>query len=173
MTGSSPTSRRAGASSTRVRLGAGREGILDRGYEVVAFDASAAIEARLGPPRARGAAHAFEEMAWRGVFDGIWCCASLLHVPRALLQDVVPRLKAVLRPGGICYLSLKLGRSERLEEGRLFTDQDEASLAALLAPDQGLEVVELWRSADRRPGRAQAWLNCLARRVVPVASRQL
>jgi ubiquinone/menaquinone biosynthesis C-methylase UbiE len=44
--------------------------------------------------------------------DGIWACASLLHLQR---DDLLPTLREfwrVLRPEGVLYLSLKLGTGE-------------------------------------------------------------
>ncbi|MEZ4590608.1 MAG: class I SAM-dependent methyltransferase [Chloroflexota bacterium] len=44
--------------------------------------------------------------------DGIWASASILHLPR---EDVLPTLRGfwrVLKPGGILYLSAKLGSGE-------------------------------------------------------------
>jgi hypothetical protein len=52
----------------------------------------------------------FNDVSWRNQFDGIWACASLLHVPAASFPDVASRLVGALRPGGAWYMSFKLGR---------------------------------------------------------------
>ena len=44
-----------------------------------------------------------------GPYDGVWANASLLHVRRADLPDVLRRLAAVTRPGGVLRVSLKEG----------------------------------------------------------------
>jgi len=104
-------------------------------------------------------------MTWQEGFDGIWACASLLHVPEAELPDVMQRLRNALKPRGILYASFKYGRGERKHQGRLFTDLDEPGLAALLRQVPGLEEVETWITGDLRPGReAERWLNALLRR---------
>jgi hypothetical protein len=98
-------------------------------------------------------------------FDGIRACASLLHVPNVELPDVMGRLRAALKPGGILYGSFKYGSGEREHNGRRFTDLDEPGLAGLLAHVPGLEPVETWTTGDRRPGReSERWLNTLLRR---------
>jgi len=85
-----------------------------------------------------------------------------LHVPLVELHDVLQRLACALRSGGVLYASFKYGTGEREHQGRRFTDLDEAGLAALVAGVQGLEVLEIWVTADRRPGReAELWLNAL------------
>jgi len=44
-------------------------------------------------------------MPWREEFDGVWTCASLLHVPATELPRLLRRLQAALRPGGLIYMS--------------------------------------------------------------------
>ena len=69
--------------------------------------------------------------------------------------------------GGAWYMSFKLGNGERIKDGRLFNDQNEASLRRALTPFPGLEVLEFWRTADRRPGRAdEMWRNAPVRRSI-------
>lgn len=138
----------------------------DLGYRVTAFDASPALvalaESHLGQP-----VHCmrFQDVAWRDDFDGIWACASLLHVPAAELPDVMQRLCRAVKPGGILYASFKYGSGERDHHGRRFTDLDEPGLAALMRQVPGLEPVETWTTGDLRPGReAERWLNALLRR---------
>jgi 2-polyprenyl-3-methyl-5-hydroxy-6-metoxy-1,4-benzoquinol methylase len=77
--------------------GPGRDALAfaERGHEVVAFDASAAMillaSERVGH---RAVVHLmrFQELNWQNEFDGIWACASLLHVPQTSLTGVATRL---------------------------------------------------------------------------------
>ena len=104
----------------------------------------------------------FQDMTWRDAFDGIWACASLLHVPSVELPDVMGRLRAAVMPGGIVYASFKYGSGERKHQGRRFTDLDEPGLAVLLAQVPGLVPMETWTTGDLRPGReSERWLNTL------------
>ena len=133
------------------------------GHRVIAFDASPAVvalaEQHLGE---FVECLRFQDIAWQEDFDGIWACASLLHVPAAELPDVMRRLCRALTPGGVLYASFKYGRGQREHKGRWFTDLDEPGLAALLQQVPGLEEVETWTTADLRPGReAERWLNTL------------
>lgn len=45
-------------------------------------------------------------------FDGIWAYASLLHVPKEKLPDVVERLRCLLKPNGILGIAVKEGEGE-------------------------------------------------------------
>ena len=136
------------------------------GHSVTAFDASPALislaESVLDQPVQ---CLRFQDITWQKQFDGIWACASLLHVPAAELPDVMERLCAALKPGGVLYASFKYGSGEREHHGRRFTDLDEPGLAALLRQVPGLEEVETWTTGDLRPGReAEHWLNTLLRK---------
>lgn len=145
--------------------GSGRDTLafLERGYQVTAFDASPSLaslaERHTGQPVR---VLRLQDMEWSQTFDGIWACASLLHVPAAELPEVMGRLAGALRPGGVLYASFKYGRGEREHQGRRFTDLDVAGLRALLAQVPGLTEPETWISEDLRPGRAaERWLNIL------------
>jgi hypothetical protein len=106
----------------------------------------------------------FEDLGWQNEFDGIWACASLLHVPEPSFTDVAMRLAMALRPGGAWYMSFKLGIGERMADGRLFVDHTADTLRQVLAPVP-IEVDETWISGDIRPNRQnEHWLNAIARR---------
>lgn len=135
----------------------------DAGFRVTAFDAS--------PEMARRAqVHAgipvtvrtFAEVIWHNEFDGVWACASLLHVPRPELIGAVTRLREALTSHGVLYVSFKYGQADRSVGGRDFTDLNEAGLAALLADVGDLRLIEAWVTNDRRPERQhERWLNAL------------
>jgi SAM-dependent methyltransferase len=149
--------------------GSGRDARAFRaaGYAVTALEPSqrlaalAEIHCGLRVERVR-----FQEIAWSERFDGIWACASLLHLPEAELPGVMQRLRSALKLRGILYASFKYGSGEREHHGRRFTDLDEPGLAALLGEVPGLGEVETWITGDLRPGReAERWLNTLLRRM--------
>ena len=97
----------------------------EAGFRVTAFDASAEL-ARLASAYCgfRVAVRRFEDVDEVAQFDGIWCCASLLHAPLAAMPDNLARLWNVLRPGGTLYVSFRHGAdhsdSDRL--GRATSD---------------------------------------------------
>jgi SAM-dependent methyltransferase len=149
--------------------GVGRDTLafVERGFSVVAFDASAEMvrraRARLGG-RAEVLQMCFEDVAWRDTFDGIWACASLLHVPASTFPDVARRLAASLRPGSVCYMSFKYGEGERSAGGRLFTDHTEMTVAQALG-SVDLVVLESWKTGDVRPDRPnEHWINLMCAR---------
>lgn len=154
-----------GALILDVGCGSGRDSLafVHQGFRVVALEPCEALasraEALLQQPVVRRRVQELEETE---TFDGIWACASLLHVPARETPAVLARLARALRPGGILYASYKLGQGER-EAERLFHDQDEGSLRALLE-GASLETLELWLTDDARGIHGQRWVNALASR---------
>lgn len=148
--------------------GSGRDARTFRlaGYRVEAFDASpamvlAAAEFAAVPVRQLR----FEDFAWDHPFEGIWACASLLHVGRQYLPGALQRLADHLVSDGIIYASFKFGPEERKKNGRHFTDMTEDTLASVLDDCPALVQFETWRSSDQRPDKKhEIWLNALLKR---------
>lgn len=144
--------------------GSGRDAqaFLGRGFRVAAFDASPEL-ARMAAEHTRidVAVRRFSDVREESCYDGIWACASLLHLPQRDIPPALARLWAALKPGGTFYLSFKLGDGERVQNGRHFTDATEARLRDWLAALPDLLGVECWLSTDQRPGRAEQWLNAI------------
>ena len=147
--------------------GSGRDALafLRRGYLVDAFDAASEMAARAraltGLPVKT---LRFDEFSAPARYDGIWCCASLLHVAEAELPETFTRLAQALKPGGVWYLSFKRGSGEREQSGRRFTDLTEARLRELIEELDGVTLQDIWLSEDKRPGRHEVWVNGLVRR---------
>lgn len=154
----------AGGAILDAGSGSGRDSLWfkHQGFQVEAFDASPAMVAATRsfagvPTRLMR----FEEFAWEHAVDGIWACASLLHVLRQDLPAVLLRLLAALNVTGCLYCSCKWGREERQVNGRYFNDMDEAILANLLS-NFPARAKEVWRTSDMRPGRqGETWLNAI------------
>jgi len=155
--------------------GSGRDAktFVDRGFRVSAFDASPDL-ASLASQHCGFAVdvRTFSEVVEVDAYDGIWCCASLLHVPVSDLPEILGRLWRALRPGGCFYVSFKLGVGEREHAGRRFTDADEETLRGWLSSLALVSSVETWVSEDERPDRSEHWINGIVVKAVP-ASRKL
>lgn len=147
--------------------GSGRDALAFRlmGYKVDAFDACP----ELVTLARQYSGVAVRQMSFADVdavekYDGIWCCASLLHVPWAGLPAIMNRLVRALKPVGICYASFKYGDSERKKEGRRFTDMNESRLEALLNTVPEVKPIEVWMTQDRRADRNDIWINTLLKK---------
>ena len=108
----------------------------------------------------------FEELNAVDVYDGIWACASILHLPRPELLDVLGKICKALKTGGVLYASFKYGNSEEIRNGRHFTDFTEKSLEEFWKNVPSLKIFDLWITEDVRPGREEEkWINFLARKI--------
>lgn len=47
-------------------------------------------------------------------FDGIWACASFLHVPKKDAKNTLFGFRKILNPAGLMYISVKAGTDEKL-----------------------------------------------------------
>ena len=151
-----------GASILDAGCGSGRDGVAfnQLGYHVTAMDASPKIcreaEKALGQ---KVLCKTFEELDDENVYDGIWACASLLHVHKERMGEVLHRLKRALKDGGILYASFKYGEEEKVVNGRLFSNYDEQSLRALMS-ENGFDILELFVTRDVRTDRhGEKWVN--------------
>lgn len=147
--------------------GSGRDALAfyQQGYRVEAFDASPELVVLARQHTNLPVKHmTFTELDAVKKYEGIWCCASLLHVPYAELPGVMDKLANALKPDGIWYLSFKYGDGEREQAGRRFSDMNESRLAVLIAalPDIAAEAV--WTTQDKRPDRHEIWLNALLKK---------
>ncbi len=147
--------------------GSGRDSLafLKRGYEVTAMDASMAmaeLSSRLiGRPVLR---LSFDRIEFEQQFDGVWACASLIHVLHDAMPEAVGQLLRSLKDGGVMYMSFKYGQGEQVRDGRLFNYYEEESFKMLLRAYPQLRLVKLWRTADFRSDHTDTeWLNVLLR----------
>ena len=148
--------------------GSGRDARVfrDLGFKVTAMEAAPSLaalaQAHIGLPVE---VMTFDQITWRDRFDGIWACASLLHVPANNLPATLRRLSDALVPCGVLWASFKYGTEERIEADRHFTDFDEACMTALLADVSALDLIEMYVTRDSRDDFShQSWLNVFCRK---------
>ena len=156
---------RPGARILDFGCGSGRDTryFLQQGYSVDAIDGSEEL-CRLAsqytgiPVRQM----LFQDLDCRDTYDGIWACASILHLRIEELTDVFYKMTAALHDGGILYTSFKLGNFRGEHNGRYFTDFDEEGFREFAEQFPALRVRDLWITADVRPGREEEqWLNII------------
>lgn len=104
----------------------------------------------------------FEELDYSEEFDGVWACASVLHVEKEKMPDVLNLVARAMKTGGILYVSYKYGTGTHRENGRFYSDYTEADLSVLFPEKGSLRCIRWWVNGDERPDRSQEkWLNIL------------
>lgn len=107
----------------------------------------------------------FEELDVVEEYDGIWACASILHVEKKQLTDIMKKIAIATKTDGVVYASFKYGEFEGVRNGRFFTYLTEESLGKLLEAVPELVIEKLWTSADVRAERGEErWLNIVLRK---------
>lgn len=149
--------------------GSGRDAkaFLERGYQVTAFDASETMARLASEYTGLPVRHmTFSQMDFEVAFDGIWTCATLLHVPHAEMDVVFQKFIRALKPGGIWYISFKVGEGEHLRGERMFTYFTSESLRAFIERYPALEIVQMWENNDERPDVVDTrWVNAIVRKI--------
>ena len=145
--------------------GSGRDTkyFLDCGYQVDAIDGSMELcRAASEYTGIHVKQMLFQELTEVEKYDGIWACASILHVKKAELPDIIRKMSLATKENGIIYVSFKYGDYEGERNGRYFTDMTEISMKELLAAFQELVVEKQWVTDDVRAGRGdERWLNMI------------
>ena len=98
-------------------------------------------------------------------FDGIWCCASLLHLTEEHCDCFLTNLKHNLKSGGVIFISVKTGIETGCDEkGRYMQNYTEQSLNALIIEQNQngneLKVIDTWLTKDSM-NRVVEWINML------------
>ena len=149
--------------------GSGRDSkfFLEQGYEVSAIDGC--------PEFVRYATEytgievrqlLFDELDEVEVYDGIWACASILHLKKKQIENVYKKIAAALKKEGYCYSSFKYGDFSGERKGRFFTDFTELSFAEIIGRIDNLVLVESWITGDVRDGRgSERWLNVIVKKI--------
>lgn len=145
--------------------GAGRDTkyFLSRGYQIDAIDGSeqlCRIASKYAGIKVRQML--FQELDEKEKYDGIWACASILHLPKKQLREVLENMYAALKSEGWIYTSFKYGKFEGERNGRYFTDFTTDTFKEFIHDMHGLKIEEHWITGDVRPGRGEEkWLNLL------------
>jgi SAM-dependent methyltransferase len=150
--------------------GAGRDAkeFIAKGHFVTALDASSELCKRASYViKQKVICKRFEELDYLEEFDGVWACASLLHLKFEELLDVINKIEKALVLGGYFYASFKYGTKEEVRNGRYFTDLNEERFKKLLMDKKSLKIIEIKITRDKRRGREkEKWLNVLVKKVV-------
>lgn len=107
----------------------------------------------------------FQDLKVKEFYDGIWACASILHVKKTELPDIIRKMSLATKENGIIYVSFKYGNYEGERNGRYFTDMTEISMKQILADFPKLKVEKQWITSDVRDRRGdERWLNMILRK---------
>jgi SAM-dependent methyltransferase len=145
--------------------GSGRDtrSFLDHGFQVEATDGSEEL-CRIASAHTGISVRQmlFQDLHEQNRYDGIWACASILHLNKTDLQQVLQQMADALKDQGIAYISFKYGDFEGIRNERYFTYLREDSLQAMLDQIPSLSLTKEWITGDVRQDRhSEQWLNAI------------
>ena len=115
------------------------------------------------------------DMRWLGfadsVFDGIWCCAAFLHVPRSQAIMTLSGFARALKSHGVLYFDLKEGSGDEWksegnvnEARRFFTYYTLGEITQMLV-DSNFEILFTRRQEHaKKNSNKPLWLNLMCRK---------
>ena len=147
--------------------GSGRDSkyFLSKGYKVDPVDGSEELcKIANGYTGVSVKCMLFEELDAVEKYEGIWACASILHVEKKKLPEILKKMAVATKKNGAIYASFKYGDFEGIRNERFFTDLTEESFEELIKDIPELVIEKMWVSADARVERGEErWLNILLR----------
>lgn len=155
-----------GGSVLDLGCGSGRDSkhFLETGYTVEATDGSEELCKEASTLLGIEVKHKlFEEVDYEDAFDGIWACASLLHVKREDIYQLVVRILKGLKSNGVFFTCFKYGNEEYIDDkGRYFNCYTEETVKELF---KDVNILKIWTTEDAVGNRQQKWVNVLVKRV--------
>lgn len=97
-------------------------------------------------------------------YDGIWACASLLHLQEKEVLRFFEKMDLYLNNDGVVYISGKNGISTgKVEDGRFFLEFSEQLIDKILTVNKQLKLEQLWYTEDASGRRGFRWMNVILR----------
>ena len=84
----------------------------------------------------------FLDINYNNEFDGVFACASLLHLSNEDLLIVLNKISNALKENGILYTCFKYGDSTRVDNGRFYNDMNEEKFINILTNVEDLKILK-------------------------------
>lgn len=111
----------------------------------------------------------FEDLKEIDTYDGIWACASILHVEKEKLANIFIKMINALKPNGIIYTSFKKGSGYEIKEGKYYNYITKEEMEALLSTlNTKVEIIDYFETlpSTKRPGtNGTIWSNYIIKRI--------
>ena len=99
-------------------------------------------------------------------YDGIWACASFLHLREKEVLRFFEKIDLYLNDNGIIYLSGKNGiPTGEAADGGYFLEFTEGLVEKILAVNERMKMEELWYTEDVSGREGFRWMNVVFKMV--------
>jgi len=136
----------------------------DKGYKVKAIDGSKEM-CKIASEKLNMEVEQinFLDLDYHNEFEGIFACASLLHLDNEDLIIVLKKIKEALKENGILYTCFKYGEEERFEE-RYYNDMTLDKFKEITKEIKELKLIKSWKSEQQKTNRQ--FINFILRKEV-------
>jgi len=132
------------------------------GFRVVSFDASIEMVKLCNQyPFAYCLHKSFSDIDFIEEFDGVWACASLIHLNQRDFCDALYRLSKALKPGGIIFVSLKEQNNNSKVQQRKTYYHDEKVVKKIMTKELMLKEIDVWATEGAVQDKISNWINYL------------
>jgi cyclopropane fatty-acyl-phospholipid synthase-like methyltransferase len=142
----------------------------DQGFKTLGIEPSKRMRelaSDLGASSIEGTFENLDSLSLKDV-GGVWCAASLLHVPKENLSSVVQKISAILESNGRFYLTVRIGEGAKWDQWD-DSSGDSERFIQLFSEDEitnsvknnGFEVESSWIE-DSYWGRPSKWISIIA-----------
>lgn len=147
-----------------IGFGSGRDSLafIEAGYDVISIDTCGEF-CKYGKSLGLTVIDLnVKDITFNNEFDGIWACASLLHLKYNELTDVFYRIKKAMKDNAVFYCSFKYGDFEGIRDDRYYTDMTLEKMEVILNASN-LNIIKCWLKEDSL-NRDNKWINFLLRK---------
>lgn len=149
--------------------GSGRDSkyFIENGYKIKAIDGSLELCLLAEKYMNHKVIHMnFSELNDLNKYDGIWSCATILHLTKQEFIKVLKKMIRALKEEGIIYISFKDGIGEELKDGRYFMYYTENQFEEIINLFDKIEILDKYITySSTNPNEERKWNNYLLKKI--------
>ena len=149
--------------------GSGRDSkyFIENGYKIKAIDGSLELCLLAEKYMNHKVIHMnFSELNDLNEYDGIWSCATILHLTKQEFIKVLKKLIRALKEEGIIYISFKDGIGEELKDGRYFMYYTENQFEEIINLFDKIEILDKYITySSTNPNEKRKWNNYILKKI--------
>ena len=148
--------------------GSGRDSLyfINEGFDVTAVDGSEELcelaQVHIGQDVLN---MTFDELEFDDVFDGVWACSSLLHVPKKDIKAILGKVVRSLKKDGVLYMSFRYGEFEGMRDGRYYSDYRLHPLRDMLREIEEIDIIDIFKTESNYNNIQKEWINVFVRKI--------
>ncbi len=107
----------------------------------------------------------FEDFNDKNCYDGVWACASLLHVDKSKMLDTLIRLRDSLKDSGHMFIALKNGEGVEITPDGRYYNYMKVSDVEKLTYESGMDIELIYMSKSvSNPNETKYWNNFILKK---------